>query len=99
MGFDGFGFILFFIFFLLAVTSAAVPGTCSDGSVFTDVVAIVEGFGFTWSWAGPEAGYAVVGARAEDMAEWVVFKRPDSVFVSVGDFMGWVNDRGRDSGV
>ena len=35
------------------------------------MVAVVEAVGFARAGAGPEAGYAVVGARGEDVAEGV----------------------------
>lgn len=88
---EAFGFIFHLLLFFLAhhaAAASAVPGALGFGGGFADVVAVVEAVAFAGAGARPEAGYSVVGAGGEDVAEWVPVEGPDGEVVGVLEAVG-----------
>lgn len=84
---DGVFVIVFFRFFLLA-GCLLVEGALLLGLILADVVFVFHVAVFAWSWAGPEAGCFVVGARCEDVAHGMPVHAPDAPIMGCLEYVG-----------
>jgi hypothetical protein len=95
--FEAFRFVLSLLLFLFAGLSATelpIPGALCFSSFFAQMKLVFEAGCLARTSPWPKTREMVIGARGEDVAEWMPIERPDAGFVSMRDAVSRVDGLG-----